>query len=438
MKQMYRFLSILFVLAFILSACGAAATEAPASTKVPSATEAPISEKITLRLLTNWGPDDSKGPVLQGILDDFKKLNPNIDIIVEISTDSDIPTVVETSFLAEKEPDIIMQNLKGPSTEWVSDGVAISLSQYVKDWGLQDQFLPSALKEYTLNGDLVALPLEGFNWPMWYRTDVLAKAGLTEAPKTFAELTIFAETAREMGLQPFALGGSDWTGGDWFHTSLSSMLAPDELCTLMSKGQWSQSPKVASFVDQFIALRDAGVFIDNVEGQNFDTMNTAFFTGKAAAMHGGSWSYSELPDEMQTQVVLGGIPLPNGAYYNKPVEWAAFDAKGVFISRNGEKKIDAVKAFVTFLYTSENIARFTNETGMIPPLKSVPINNEVLKPIFVQSLSVDFESLSNPTTCAPSSLAGDPWYQILAGFFVPNTSAEQIISEMDTLYELAQ
>jgi len=406
--------------------------------KEGAVTDVVTSEKTSLRLLTNWGSDDPKGPILQGIIDDFEKTNPTIDIVVNIASDTDIPTLVETSFLGHKEPDIIMHMLKATSIEWVKDGVAVSLNQYVKDWGLEKGFLPNTLKEYTVDGTLVAFPLEGFNWPMWYRKDVLQKSGLSKAPETYADLIKFAETARLMDLQPFALGGSDWTGGDWFDTSLASMLSPEELCALMKKGGWSQNAKVVSFIKQFVQLRDKGVFIDNVAGQTFETMNAAFFSGKAGAMHGGSWSYAELPDEMQNKVVLGGIPLPVGAYYKKPVEWSAFDAKGVFISRNGLKKIDAVKLFVTFLYAPKNIARFVNKAGMISPLKSTPIDETILKPIFVQSLSVDFEPLTNPTKCAPSSIDGEPWYQIVSGFYVTGTSVKKILSEMDKVYELVE
>jgi multiple sugar transport system substrate-binding protein len=414
--KMYLVLALLLTIAVVATAC------------------TPKSENVTLRLLTNWGPDDSKGPVLDGIIADFQTANPNITIEKQLTTDQDMPTVVETGYLGGEEPEIILSGLTGASQEWVADGVAVSLSQYIKDWGLDATIKPSALTQYTYKGALIAVPLEGFRWPMWYRTDVLEMAGMTGAPKTVADLTTLAGVARANNFQPFALGGNDWTGGDWFHTFLATIMSDDDLCTLMANGGWGQNGKVRSLVDQFVAMRNNGVFWDDVEGQTFDTMNTAFFTGKAAMMHGGSWSFAELPDEMQTKVTLGGIPLPEGAYYTKPIEWAAFDAKGVFVTRNGAKQIDSVKKFITFMYQPEVMARYTNEAGMISPLIETPIDESKVPPIFVQALTLDVQIVMPPNRCA-GALMGNPWYEITPSFYVPGTTTDQIIAAMDKLYE---
>ena len=74
-------------------------------------------DSITLRILHNWGPEDSKGPAMQAVFDGFMELYPNVTIETEVLPDPDIPTRVETAFLGGEEPDLIFQNYLGESLE---------------------------------------------------------------------------------------------------------------------------------------------------------------------------------------------------------------------------------------------------------------------------------------------------------------------------------
>jgi len=76
------------------------------------------------------------------------------------------------------------------------------------------------------------------------------------------------------------------------------------------KGNFSDSANFVKSVELFVQLRDAGVFADDAEGLEFATMNELFFSGQAAMVHAGSWSFAELPAELQPDVVVGGFPIP--------------------------------------------------------------------------------------------------------------------------------
>ena len=397
---------------------------------------ASAQDEVTLRLLTNWSPDDSKGPALASIIEDFEAAYPNISIELEYGTDQDIPTKVETAFLAGEEPDLVLQNLLGITTEWEANGVTIPVTDLIEEWGLKDQFRENALQEYTINDELVAFPLEGFNWPIWYNMDILAEAGIEELPVTWAEFMDVALAVREAGYQPFALGGQDWTGGDFLMTALIGTLTDEELVAVLQEGAFAETEKVVEFFNAFVEWRDAGVFVDNAEGLEFSSMNEMFFSGDAAMMHGGSWSYAELPEELQSVVQLGGIPLPPGSPYEKPFWYNAYGAKGLWITRNGEEKLDAVSEFVKFFFQPEMIARFVEQSGMIPPLTNVPVNEDLLSPVFVLSLGIDVDAIP-PEAFAymPTSISFDGgWYGVTALAFVPGTSADEIIAAIEDLY----
>lgn len=461
MKQKIRpFWIALLLFSFVLSACtptapttAPAAQPTPADTIQPQAQEAtlpaatatavtemekPSEEKVTLTLYTNWNPDDTgdKGVILSDAVKEFNAANPNAEIKIEVIPDTDMATKVETAFLANKEPDIILHNWLGPSKDWLADGVVVPVTQYIKDWGFEGQFKDAALDNYRVGDEVAAFPLEGFNWPMWYNMEILEKAGVKEIPTTWDEMIDVATKVRQAGDQPFALGGKDWTGGDWFFTAITAALGNEQTAELFSKGGFSNNADARAFVDAFVKMRDAKVFIDNVEGMDFDTMNAAFFAGKAAMMHGGSWSYADLPKELAGKVKLGGIPLPpNSKGATKPFWYSSFEGKGVWITRNGSKHLDLVKNFVQILYQGKYMTRFLEERAMVPPMKEVAFDEKVLSPLFVQSLKLDVDYVNHATVSYAPTSTFDAWYNVTASAFVPGTSTDDILKAMDDIYK---
>jgi multiple sugar transport system substrate-binding protein len=444
---------VILILTLLASACAPAAqptavsepptappaatqAAAPAETTAPAETSAPVSgEKTQLSILTNWGDSDKKGEVLKIIVADFMAANPDIEVTIEVVPDTDMATKVETSFLAEQEADIILHNWLGPSKEWLSDGVTIPITQYLKDWGLQEKFKETALNDFRVGEDYAAFPIEGFNWPMWYNMEILEKAGVTDIPTTFEELTEVATKVRDAGYQPFALGGKDWTGGDWFLTVATAALGNEQAAELFGNGGFAQNDDARKFVEGFVNLRDSGVFMDNVEGMDFDTMNAAFFEGKAGIMHGGSWSYADLPEALQTKVTLGGIPLPSdGKGAQQPFWYSSFEAKGLWISRNGAQKLDVVEKFSKFFFQDEYMAQFVEQSAMIHPFNELEIDETVLAPVFVQSLGLDVETVKHATVAFAPTNTFDAWYDVTATAFVPGTSVDEILKAMDDIY----
>jgi multiple sugar transport system substrate-binding protein len=235
------------VISLILSAC--------TTTSEPQAAQ-PSGEKVTLTLYTNWAPtEEDKGSILLDAIKEFEAANPGVEIKEEIIPDTDMATKVETAFLANKEPDIILHNWLGPSKDWLSDGVVIPVTPYIKDWGFEGKFKEAALNNYRVGDEIAAFPLEGFNWPIWYNMEILEKAGVKDIPTTWDELIDVAQKVREAGYQPFALGGKDWTGGDWFLTAITAALGNDQTSELFNGG-FSQNADAKAFVGVFVKLRD--------------------------------------------------------------------------------------------------------------------------------------------------------------------------------------
>ena len=436
-------IALFVVTSMIISACGGTpATTAPAATSAPvkptsapaEPTSAPV-EPVTLTIWHNWGPDDAKGAPLQSIFKDFMAANSNITIKDEVYVDADIPLKVETASAAKQEPDLVFVQRVGSPQTWTDAGIALPVNDLIKEWGLDGQFKEAALKEYTLpDGKIQAFPLEGYTWPIWYNTSVFEKAGVP-IPTTTDELIADAKAIRAAGGQPIIASGSDGMGLYLFTLVLQSLLPDEEAKKCLGNGEWTL-PSCVSAVELFVQLRDAGVFVNDVQGLDFATANENYFAGNVAMSHFGAWSFADPPKDLLPKIQLGGFPLPAGSPHRAPVIYSSFSAKGVWITPNGGAKMDAVKKFIQFLYKPENLARFVEQAGMTPPLKDVPIDASKLNPLFVQSLTMPVEVAMTPDDFYPPKVQAELGTGKLSQLaFTPGTTAKQILDGLTALYE---
>jgi multiple sugar transport system substrate-binding protein len=427
----YMILALLVMGALIVNVC---IPTTPASATTPEQT---AEEEVVLNIMDNWGDQaDAKGPPLQSIFQDFMKAYPNIKIKEEVFVDKDIPPKVTTAHLAGEEPDLVFVNLWPVTQDWGADGVTIYVENLAKEWGLEDQFKPIALKDWTdSQGHLLAFPVEGYIWPVWYNTKILKEAGVEQIPKTTDELIKAAQKVRAAGYDPFVTGGLDWTGYSVFELVAGTMLTDEQLKQLAMNGGWADNPNAVKAVQLMLSLRDGKVFADDTTGLEMSTMNERFFSGKAAMMHAGSWSFSECPAELKSDVVLAGFPLPADAVRQHPVIFEGFDAKGIWVTRNGAQKMDAVEKFIKFFYQPEMIERLVEQGAMPSPLKTTPVDESKIDPLFAQALALSdvdaplFWELYLPVQKKDAAL------RALNEGFLPGTDADSLVTSLDEPYK---
>jgi multiple sugar transport system substrate-binding protein len=431
-KKITTLIIIAVITSLAITACGGTQATAPTE-PAPEATSAP-AEKVTLTIWHNWGPDDAKGAPLQSIFADFMAANPDIIIADEVYVDADIPLKVETASVANQEPDLVFVQRVGSPITWTDSGVALPVNDYISDWGFNGLFKPSALAEYTLaDGKIQAFPLEGYTWPIWYNTKIFDTAGVA-IPTTTDELIAAAAAIRAAGFQPVIASGVDDMGAYLFTLIMQSAMTDDEAIQCMGQGDWSV-PNCIKGVELFVQLRDAGVFVDGVEGIDYGAAEEQFGTGKVAICHYGAWAFADpamLP--LNPDVQLGGFPLPAGSPHSAPVYYSAYSAKGIWITPNGAAKIEAVKKFIQFIYQPSMMARLVEQAGMTPPLIDVPVDASMLNSLFVQSLNMPAEVAMTPDDYRPPAVGTD-FSRISQEAFAPGTTAEKILADLTAAYE---
>ncbi|SDU75450.1 ABC transporter substrate-binding protein [Jiangella alkaliphila] len=388
----------------------------------------------SLTLLTPAAPSSAGGQVLREVIEQFTD-ETGIEVQVEVAGE-DLPTVFETSVAAGQQADIVHINPVDKPLTWIDNEVVVPVGDYLDEWGLTNRLSPGAIEEWTReDGQIQGFPFEGYQWPVWYNTALLDQAGVTEIPETTDDLIAAAEALRAAGIQPFAIGGNDWSGQKLFFQVAQAYLDPDAARELFTNGGWCASPETMQGIELFTQLRDAGVFVDDAEGFEAQSMVAQFISGEAAIMSAGSWEFAQVPPELVDSIQLAGLPVPDGGAYERPTAYQG-TSNGFWISQNGADKIDAVRQFIEFMYRPETVTAFVDEAQTTTALVTDAADLGDGQPLLTQvqadlPASVDYAVL--PDRWIPGAISQSVIRETAVAF-TDGTSADDICAALDTTY----
>jgi multiple sugar transport system substrate-binding protein len=400
------------------------------------AADAPTaSDEVTLTLLHSEPETTAAGAALKLAIEAFEAEFPEITIEQNIVAILDLPEVYETAVLAGEPPDIVFINLFGRPLEWLAQEATLPVSSLMDEWGLRDQVNDLALQDWTHeNGELQGFPYFGFKWPVWYNTAQLTAAGVADLPTSTEDLIATTDALTEAGFGGIAVGGADWSGNKLFWQILQAYLPNEAALEMFRSGDFS-GQDVRKGIDLFVALRDAGVFVQSVEGLTADTMTAQFFAEDAAIMPSGSWAFESTPENLIASVELGGFPNPSDGVWDKPTAYAGYTSSGWWLSPDASDKIDAVHSFIEFMYRPETAALFADQ-GLVMALNDVPIDQATLNPLLVSSLTDLDDRVSYvvlPDLYIPTAVL-TATERVTSLAYTPGTSADDILEGLEAAY----
>lgn len=387
-----------------------------------------------ITVTSSWTSGQATGDMFKELSAQFTK-ETGIEVKINEVPNDDVDDVFEADSLAGEETDLVVLNLTPSTSAWLPDGLVVDTSKYLDDWGLRDKLQPGAVDYWTQGGGTAGFPFIGFNWPIWYNTDLLAQAGIDKVPATMDELFAAADALRAAGIQPMSLGGGGWPAQNFATWVGQQYMDADEAESVFSgKTQWCASDNAVKGLELFAEMRDRGVFIDDVEGYDDQQMTTAFFDGQAAMVPSGSWAYTSAPLEIAEATELAGFPVVEGGAHSLPTAFNGHSA-GFFLSPKGVEKIDAIRQFMEFMYSQESLSRWVGEASQILDATQDAIGDAtstaplVVKGAGVTDETVDFLVL--PDGFLPANLDMTP---TITEFLGSTESAQDLCAKIDALY----
>lgn len=314
---------------------------------------------------------DTATAAIKKTISDFEKANPNIKVKVEYRGIDPLKDALRTSAGSSSGPDIYyMWAGPGLGGEFVDAGVSLDLTKYYEQYKWTDRFVEGTLKNYTQYGGYHGVPWTQRGEAIFYNKALFAKAGITQPPASYAELTDVAAKLKSAGITPIAFGGKD----NWHVMRLlDSMIETncgtqkgDQLNTL--KAQWAGEPCVSKSFTELKQWAD-NYFNPGYIGLAQSEAANLFITAKAAMAYEGDWLTQQIVDTGGPINDIGVFVFPTGT--NRLYGFS----EGMYISKSSKHPDDAAK-FLDYL-TSDKVQQETaSNFAAISVNKNVKLGGE--------------------------------------------------------------
>lgn len=314
------------------------------------------------RTVRFWGLG-REGEVVASLVPEFERRNPGIRVQVQQMPWTAAHEKMLTAFVGAATPDIAQLG-----NTWVPEFAAlgalapldarVARSSSVKAAG----FFPGIWATNVVNDTVFGIPWYVDTRAMFYRPDLLRRAGVERPPETWEEW-------REAMRRVKALGGATEFGAllpldEWALPVLLGLQAGSPLLTEGGRRGAFRDPRFREGFAFYVSLFEEGL-APAVANTQISNVYQEFARGRFAFYVTGPWNVGEfrrrLPADMQDAWAVAPLPGPRGAESGASL---AGGSSLVLFERSTEQ--DAAWRFIEYLAEPEQQLRFLELTGDLP------------------------------------------------------------------------
>jgi raffinose/stachyose/melibiose transport system substrate-binding protein len=318
-------------------------------------------------------------PVRQAAVNRFNEANADSKITATFFQNDAYKQKIKTAIGAGQAPTMIWGWGGGGLRSYVAADQVVDLTDwYSQNTAVKDKILPSSFGPATVNGKIYALPIETVQpIVLYYNKHVFDKAGLSP-PRTYGDMLDLIPKFNARKIAPIALAGqSRWTNMMWLEFILDRLAGIEAFAKVFAgeKDAWS-NPAVLDMLTKVQSLVTMGAFEKGFSSVTADSNadQALLYTGRAAMMLHGSWSYGIQEANGGDFVKSGGLgwmnfpPIDGGKgdpsnTVGNPGQYLSISAKASAADRE-----TAEKFFSTALVDDAERAGWV-KSGGVPVLK---------------------------------------------------------------------
>jgi ABC-type glycerol-3-phosphate transport system substrate-binding protein len=289
----------------------------------------------------------------------------------------------------DQHPDITVRKLVSPTQDrtayakqLLASGQFPDVMVAVSPAGLAESgnlyaWQPDELKDFTcptcgaINGKVYQLPANTQTIPVvYYNRDLFSEAGVSAAPKTYAELLDVAAKLDAKGTTPFVVGqGHDSLGPTWAGIIATEVYAknPDWMADRRAGRVRFSDPDFKRAATKLADLAAKGYIDKRMLSQDYAAAQEAFLGGKGAMYAMGNW-FAAAADNPSTkpEFEVGQFFWPSD---DGTQVISAFTGGGLSINAKAQN-LDAAKRFaLAFQLDKTNLDASTKNDGLFPAVK---------------------------------------------------------------------
>lgn len=297
---------------------------------------------------------DPNETIRKNSADAFVKAHTEEPIKVTFFQNDAYKTKIKTALGAGQAPTIIYGWGGGVLKSYAAANQVEDLtSWFEQNPEVKDRLLPSTFGAATVDGKIYAIPATTVQ-PIifFYNKELFDKAGV-QPPKTWDELMGLTKTFNDLGIAPLSLGGqSRWTSMMWLEYMFDRVGGPEVFNDIYADkaNAWS-NPGALEALAKIQELVSANGFIKGFSSITADSNadQALLFTGKAAMMLHGAWTYGSMKNDgggfvqdgklgwVDFPTVSGGKGDPKNTVGN-PSNYLSISAKATQAEKDTAKK----------------------------------------------------------------------------------------------------
>ena len=449
---LYSLGSLLILASILLSACGApATTAAPPATEPSAATEAPAVTEVPAASGPSCGTDpivmkavfETGWDMPNQLAAEFTKQFPNVTWDITMEQFANLITTTPLLLASDNPPDLIRLPTM---TSFAQDGLLLNMDSYATAFGWNDWPVPQ-INQNRLDANWIrgsgTLYAMGLNYSMtgiFYNKELAAQIGMTEPPKTVAELDDLLAKAKAAGLQPIMQWGSAKSGMGLAFPLQNLMAAygpvgPINDWIFQKPGATIDTPTNLIAAQHLQDWIEKGYFPPDINAIEYTDAADRFGRGEAVFTFNGDWQNGGYDTAMPGNVGFFLMPpAVAGAGY------AAMSAPLTYGIAANAKHADCAAFFFTWAATNET-ARQINVDGMgsnpggpvdasVPTVAAGSVTNDTLAAGPMLSGAMDF--IANAT----SSIFAQGWTPELQKMVAGEQDAAGLLQAVQAEYLL--
>ena len=363
MRKTFTMISLLAALSLILTACGGAATQAPA-------------EKVTLTI-ESWRNDDLS-IWSDKIIPAFEAKYPNIHVVFAPTAPAEYNGVLDTKLQGGTAGDLITCRPFDASLKLFQEGYLASLS----DLSGMENFGSVAKSAWITDDgkDVFCVPMASVIHGFFYNKDVFDKYGI-QPPTTRDEFFTVLQTLKDKGETPLVMGTADqWEAATMGFQNIGPNYWKGEdgrLALIAGTGKFTDEAYIKTWED----LAAWQPFLpQGFEAEKYPDSQTLFTLGKGVIYPTGSWEISQFEKDASFKL---GIFKPYVA--NAGDECFISDHTDIAMGMNAKSAHAAeAKTFLSWVASEDFAKLYANSLPGFFPLSNAkvtlddPLANEFL------------------------------------------------------------
>lgn len=385
MKRIYKIGATLVAATFALTACGGGG-----SNTTEASNEDPANLETTIKILAPSYSESSKSD-WQAIITEFNKTYPKVKVELQIEGWDDFTSKVQARIQAKDYPDILNDNAFAAA----GDGGLLYPMNEVLDKKTLDSIEPALLANGKgKDGTQWAAPDVASSRMLAYNTTLFEKAGIKDAPKTWADLESDAMKVSKLGNSIYGYG---------MPLGREEAQVESSLWLWGAGGSWvdgenlvANSPKAVEAYTEMKKLIDAKAVQPNPGSTNRQQAVDLWNNGKLGMllMHTGLLATTD-KDFPNVKYKLAPVPSKDG----KAVAFGVTDFLVAFNNEDAKRK-QATSAFLNLFYSDAVYSKWYKPTGLMPvtttQITAASKDAGHFAPFYDALKVVKFEPVGNP------------------------------------------